>query len=87
MGKYNNFIDEVRALTKENEKLPFSERYPYIANEIYKAARQGYHSCFYMLNNNEINDLRAEGLTVKMIIILIFLKLVGSVISFFVSTP
>jgi len=60
-----NFISKVRALTKEHEQLPFSQKYPILALEIENAAKEGKNSIYYILTEKMKSDLRAEGFTIE----------------------
>lgn len=63
--KWDNFISSIRALTKENESKPFTQKHEYLTRKIREAAQKGYHSCSFMLDDNEIEDLIAEGFIVQ----------------------
>lgn len=60
-----NFISKVRALTKEHELLPFSQKYPILAFEIEGAAKKGKHYIWYALTEKMEENLRAEGFTIE----------------------
>jgi len=60
-----NFISKIRALTKEHELLPFSQKYPDLALNIENAAKEGKHHIWYALTGKMEEDLRAEGFTVE----------------------
>ena len=62
----NNFINEIRALTKENEYLSFSQKYPILATTIKNTAMQGYNSCLISLWKEEKEALEKEGFTVEL---------------------
>lgn len=63
--KWNSFIEKVHTLTEENESKLFTQKHEYLARKICEAAQKGYHSCSFMLDDNEIEDLVAEGFTVQ----------------------
>ena len=58
-----NFISKIRALTKEHEQLPFSQKYPTLALKIENAAKEGKHHIWFILNEKMVEDLYAEGFT------------------------
>ena len=60
-----NFISKIRALTKEHELLPFSQKYPILALEIENAAKEGKNYLWYVLTEKTAEDLRAEGFTIE----------------------
>ena len=63
-----NFISKIRALTKEHELLPFSQKYPFLALEIEQAAKRGNNYYFIpllRLSSSEKNDLKIEGFKVE----------------------
>lgn len=60
-----NFISKIRALTKEYEQLPISQKYPILAIEIENAAKEGKDYIWFDLNKKMIEDLRAEGFTIE----------------------
>ena len=60
-----NFISKVRALTKEHELLPFSQKYPILALEIELAAKRGKNYIWFALTEKMEEDLRAEGFTIE----------------------
>lgn len=63
--KKENFISKIRALTKEYEQLPFSQKYSVLALEIENAAKEGKNYIWFNLNEKMIEDLRAEGFTIE----------------------
>ena len=63
--KNSNFISKIRALTKEYEQLPISQKYPILAIEIENAAKEGKDYIWFDLNKKMIEDLRAEGFTIE----------------------
>lgn len=63
-GEYN-FISKIRALTKEHEQLPFSQKYPILALDIENAAKEGRNYIYYILTDKTAEDLRAEGFVVE----------------------
>lgn len=63
--KNSNFISKIRALTKEHEHLPFSQKYPFLALEIELAAKKGKNYTWYALTEKMEEDLRAEGFTIE----------------------
>lgn len=63
--QYSNFISKVRALTEENKGKTFFQKHNNLAREIQEAARKGHNTYWAVLNDNEINDLRAEGFNVE----------------------
>ena len=60
-----NFISKIRALTKEHELLPFSQKYPFLALDIENAAKEGKRYIWYTLTEKMAEDLRIEGFTVE----------------------
>lgn len=60
-----NFISKIRALTKEHEQLPFSQKYPILAIEIELAAKRGKNYIKYVLTEKMEEDLHAEGFTIE----------------------
>lgn len=63
-----NFIFELRKLTEQNKDKKFSYKYPLIAQQCIERAKLGFNSCFLNLNQQEIDDLRAEGFEVTEVV-------------------
>ena len=65
MDKNCNFISIIRQLTEDNKPKTFSQKHDYLARKITEAAEHGNNSCRFCLNEEEVEDLRAEGFTVE----------------------
>lgn len=63
-----NFIFKLRELTQQNKNKEFSYKYPLIAQQCIERAKLGFNSCFLNLNQQEIDDLRAEGFEITEVV-------------------